>query len=119
MNHKNLLSAISLATIFALSSVIPCSAQETTYRYFEVAYQNMDEGELRALQSSLDSHEYMQLHANCPEKKQLLIAVDVQYPQRIESIRTEITALLKRSLKSKEPLEIETVSVSMKDQFCN
>lgn len=118
MKYRPYIIATAVVLFQTVLFTDPCSAQDKYYRYFELEAKSISENQSQNLKADFDKHEFMHVHATCPDKNTLVIAVDAQYPKRIEEMQEEISAVAGSVLKSRNITSLKSVPASERDLNC-
>ncbi|MCA1752221.1 MAG: hypothetical protein ABR572_00365 [Cryomorphaceae bacterium] len=118
MKYRPYIISTALLLLQAVLFIDPCAAQDKYFRYFELEAKSLSESQTQKLEADFEKHEFMHVHATCIEKKKFVIAVDAQYPKRIEDMTEDVREMAEGVLKSRNIASLNTVPASERDLSC-
>jgi hypothetical protein len=118
MKYRTYIIACTAMLFQALLFTDPCTAQDKYFRYFELETNAVSESQWQKLSTDFGDHDHMHVHAACPEMKTFVIAVDAEYPKRIDDMRKEISDMTENVIKSRNITSLESVPKSERDLNC-
>ena len=118
MKYRPYFIAAAAVLFQAVLFIDPCAAQEKYFRYFELEAKIVSESQSQKLSADFGDHEHMHVYAVCPDRKTFVIAVDANYPKRIDDMREEITGMAENVLKSRNITSLKSVPANERDLNC-
>ncbi len=106
------------AMLMVINTTTAHAQQEPHYRYFEITSLQLNDSQVKAMETSLLRNEAMRIDQVCMNQNALLVSVNANYPKRIEDITAELQSIGKKSWKTKELPTVSPISAQIKDAWC-
>ncbi len=121
MNHPK-----AYALILGIVSLFICStelrAQNATdqkfYRYFVVSAQDVSELQMKQFAKSASEKSFYTPPQICLSENKILVAVDINYPKRVDEIKEEIAALFTANTAVSKLIQVEKTDIESSKNFC-
>jgi hypothetical protein len=113
--------AICIAFGFNYTGTIhanPAPQDEQYFRYFSIEIEDLEDFEPSLFEEALSDRSAYSVLETCNSQNALLIAVNANYPKRVDAIAEELQQMLLEVIPSRKLKGIETITLDEKVSFC-
>lgn len=94
------------------------SSEPQYYHSFVVEFKSLDQSTEQALGGLFNQREYLKIESSCREGNKILIAVNADYPKRVEAIKSEINEMLTDKLGKRKVVSVANIPSTEKNTYC-